>query len=152
MRISGNYFERLLWNVIPWTFIVALIVLFVKGGTKTAIFAFLISSTAFWIMDTLIIFFKFKNPKKLSTDTLLNWNGRIIPTNEITKITPIKDNRYRWSFKMVELQLKDGTSFMIIDKPQNFIFEIMSKPSRTIKLLLEKHPELKEKIQLLKYI
>ncbi|MBI3235326.1 MAG: hypothetical protein HYZ42_15040 [Bacteroidetes bacterium] len=147
MRLSGNYFDRLLFNVLPWTFIISLLIHFTKSGDlKRTIIVFIISTTAFWIMDTLIIFFKFKRPKTLRLDTKLIWGDTEILPKEILRIRPIRDNRYRWSFKMIEVSLNDGTNFYLIDKPNHFVADILGRPSMTIKRLIEEYPELDKKI------
>lgn len=147
MRLSGNYFDRLLFNVLPWTFTVSLIIHFTKSGdVKRTTIVFLISTFAFWLMDTLIIFFKFKKPKPLRLDIKLIWGDTEILPTEIWRIRPIRDKRYRWSFKMIEVSLNDGTNFYLIDKPNHFVADILGKRSKTIKRLVEEYPELDTKI------
>lgn len=148
MRISGNYFDRLLINVLPWTFVIGIILHFTKekGDLKQTAFVFLISTTAFWLMDTLIIYFKFRNPKTLKLQSTLLWGDREILIKDIFRIRPITDKRYRWSFDMIEFSLTDGTTFYLIDKPMHFIANILGKPSKTIRRLVEEYPELNDKI------
>jgi len=152
IRLSGNYFERLLINIIPWTFFCSLVFYFVKEGLKLSVITFLISTAAFWLMDTLIIYFKFKNPKTLKYNGSLSWGERVVSKEEIIKITPITDKRYRWSFRMVEFLLSNGDVLKIIDKPQTFIADFSSKPSKTLQKLLKIYPDLKPKIADRKYI
>lgn len=97
-------------------------------------------------MDTLIIFFKYKNPKTLKFNTSLSWGDREISPKEIFRVRPITDKRYRWSFDMIEVSLIDGTTFFLIDKPNHFLADILGKPSKTLKRLTEEYPELDEKI------
>ncbi len=47
---------------------------------------------------------------------------------------------------MIEINLNDGTTFFIIDRPKNFISDIFGKPSTTISRLLEEYPDLDGKI------
>lgn len=148
MRLSGNYFDRLLVNVLPWTLIISIIIHFTKNDNdfkRTAI-VFSISTAAFWLMDTFIIFFKFRKPKTLKFQSTLLWGDREISPKDIFRIRPITDKRYRWSFDMIEVSLNDGTTFFLIDKPNHFIADILGKPSKTIKLIIEEYPELDEKV------
>lgn len=147
MRLSGNYFDRLLINVLPCTLLVSIIIHFTKSDDlKQTAFVFLISTAAFWVMDTAVIFFKYKNPKTLKFNSSLSWGEREISPKEIFSIRPITDKRYRWSFDMIEVQLTDGTVFFLIDKQQHFLADIFGKPSKTLKRLTEEYPELDEKI------
>ena len=147
MRISGNYLDRLLINILPLVALVSTILHFARtNDLKQTIIIFFISSAAFWIMDAVVIFFKFKKPKVLKFDTTLSWGGRRILSNEIFRIRPITDKRYRWSFDMIEVSLTDGTTFFLIDKPNHFIADMLGKPSKTIERLTELYPELDEKV------
>jgi hypothetical protein len=47
---------------------------------------------------------------------------------------------------MIEVQLTDGTTFFLVDKPQFFIADILGKPSKTMSRLVNEYPELDEKI------
>jgi len=147
MRLSGNYIDRLLISVLPWTFFVSIIIhLANSGDLKRTAFVFLMTTGAFWLMDTLIIFFKYKNPKILRFNSTLFWGDKEISPKEIFRIKPITDKRYRWSFDMIEVSLTDGTTFFLIDKPNHFLADILGKPSKTLKRLTEEYPELDEKI------
>lgn len=152
IRLSGNYIDRLLINVLPWIIGVTIVFYFINKNQKTIIATFLLSTMAFWLMDTLIIFFKYKNPKPLRYNKSLFWGTNVIAINEITKITPIIDKRSRWSFRMVEFSLSNGTTFMVIDKPQTIISDFANKPSKTVQLLVSIYPELKSRISTLKSI
>lgn len=126
MRISGNYLDRLLINVLPVVALVSIISHFARtNDLKQTIIVFFMTSAAFWIMDTLVIFFKFKKPKVLKFDGTLSWGSREILPNEIFRIRPITDKRYRWSFDMIEVSLIDGTTFFLIDKPNHIIADIL---------------------------
>ena len=147
MRLSGNYFDRLIINVLPWTLLVSITIHFIKSGDfKRTAFVFLITTGAFWLMDTLVIFFKYKNPKTLKLNASLYWGNRKISPEEIFSIRPITDKRYRWSFDMIEVQLTDGTTFFLIDKQEHFLADILGKPSKTLKGLTDIYPELDDKI------
>lgn len=145
MNINGTYLDRLLWNVLPITFLVGLIIYLIEGKFE---FVVLVGITIlFWLMDTLIIYFKFR-PSRLrhSATNDLFLNNKKINTNEIFIITPICDQRMKWSFKMINLTLTNGETITIIDKPQTFIEDIMNKQSKSLKILFEKYPDLKSKL------
>jgi hypothetical protein len=148
MRLSGNYIDRLLINVLPRTLIISIIIHLTKVDTdfkRTAV-VFSITTAAFWLLDRLIIFFKFRRPKTLKLQSTLLWGDREISTKDIFRIRPITDKLYRWSFNMIEVQLTDGTNFFLIDKPNHFKADIMGRQSKTIKHLLAEYPELDEKV------
>jgi hypothetical protein len=146
MRLSGNYFERLLIYIVPWTLCASLVVYLVRRDFNALVFVFFVFTLLFWLIDTLIIYFKFKNPKPLRLNGTLSWSRREIPIKDIFRIRPITDSRKSWSFHMIEFQLTDGTTFFIIDRPKNFVSDIMGRPSKTLKMLTDQCPELIDKI------
>lgn len=147
MRLSGNYLERLLINIMPYTAIAGGIIYLNANNSKDSFLVFIITTFAFWLLDISIIFFKFKNPGRLSFDTQLKYKGKILPYDEIDEIRPITDKRYRWSFEVVEFVLNNGSSFIVIDKPKLFFLSLLNDESKTIKLLLIKLPELKRVVK-----
>lgn len=155
MRLSGNYFDRLLFNVLPWTIFGVLIVYLTKNNSETSILIYLliILTIALWAIDSLIIYTKFKHPKLLRIDNgSLVLNNERINSTDIDKLTPVTDNRMKWSFKMIELKLKDGRVFILIDKPQTFVADLMNKKSKTITKLIEQYPDLSTKLATRKII
>jgi len=152
MRISGNYFERLFFNVLPWTLLATLIIYLTEKNNKEIIFAFLALTISLWFFDTTIIFVKFKNPKSLRVTDKLIWGQREILLDEIYKIIPVVDRRFRWTFKMVQFSLSDGTTFFIIDKSQNFVANLFDRQSKTVTLLLKEFPDFWSKLESPKYI
>jgi hypothetical protein len=150
MRLSGTYFDKLILNVLPWTIFAALFIYFLKKDFN--VYVLLILTSALWLIDTLIICIKFKKPKTLKISTALLLGNETLNPKNIVKITPVTDNRMKWSFKMIEFTLIDGRTFMIIDKPKTFIQDVMNKPSKTLKMLFAKYPELKSKLEATKSI
>lgn len=147
--INGTYFDRLLVNVLPWT-LLGYFIIYLATGHFTII-PFLLFTIALWILDTLIIFFKFR-PKSLKIKKGLFLGKKQIDIKTIVSITPILDKRYRWSFRMLQFMLGSGEEIMVIDKPQFIISDMLNKPSGTLKKLFTVHPELKSKLQSLKSI
>jgi hypothetical protein len=152
MRISGNYFERLLFIVVPWTFLGAAIIYFAATDKKSVASVFVILTAAIWFLDTTIIFVKFKNPRSMRIKNNFMWGQRKIFPNEILTITPVVDKRLRWTFKLIEFHLKDGRTFFIIEKPQFFTADLFGHQSKTITLLLKEFPEFSSKLESAKYI
>jgi hypothetical protein len=150
MRLSGTYFDRLVINVLPWTIFAAIVISF--PGRNFNIYVFLILTATLWIMDTLIIYIKFRKPTSLRAENALQLGSQVINPNDIFIITPVTDNRMKWSFKMIEFTFKNGSTIMVIDKPQTFIEDLMQKPSKTLKKLFEAYPELKTKLRTRKFI
>ena len=128
MRLSGTYFERLLINVLPWTVFWCLTYYFLKGEFN--IYVLLILTTALWTIDTLIIYFRFKKPKPLKANEKLWIGDESICLNDIQTITPVTDQRMKWSFKMIEISLTNGRTLMVIDKPQTFFEDLMKRPPK----------------------
>jgi hypothetical protein len=152
MRISGNYFERLLFNVLPWTFLGAFIIYFVATDKRSVAYVFPISTAALWLLDTAIIFVKFDNPQAMRIDNNLRWGRRKVFLSEVLTITPVVDQRFRWTFKMVKFELKDGKTFFIIDKPQTVIADLFDNQFKTVTLILKEFPECWSKLESAKYI
>ncbi len=147
MRLSGNYFDRLLWCILPLTLFALGILCIDSKERKTVLVCSCIFTFTFWLIDTLIIYFKFKKPKRLTFDTALRCNGEILLPTDIDQITPVANNRNRMMIYMVEFKLVDNTRFFVIDKPRFFLAEIFGQKSRTIKKLLQCLPELAPKVK-----
>jgi hypothetical protein len=145
MILSGTYIDRLFLVVLPWSIFAGTIIYISEGEIN--IQALLIFTVALWITDTLIIYFKFKQPKTLRVNDSLWIGDEAISPIDIQTITPVSDKRMRWSFKMIEFLLKDGRKFMVIDKPQTLVEGLMNKPSKTLKKLFAEYPDLKTKFR-----
>ena len=130
MRISGNYLDRLWYNVLPTAFFGGLIsgllssdhlrTFFVLGG---------ISLVTVWLVDAGIIFGKFgaKLNKLVLTDHLM-LNDRVIEPAQIVKIK--SENIYpdsivaKWRISTIRLTLDDNSDFYILAKPHSVFFYI----------------------------
>jgi hypothetical protein len=170
MRISGSYFERYLVLMFPQHLLVYALFLLADAKENAVIIIYLVPiSLLYWLLlDALIIYNKFKDPKPLRFDKTLVWNGQILLAQDIVSIVPITyrliNNTGRWClhFRMIEFHLNNGEVFYIIDKPTNFISDLIGSSailsnftgflgftiegSKTLGLLIEKCPELEEKI------
>jgi|GEM_PF-5452879 len=145
MLLSGTYLDRLFLNVLPYTG--GIFITYYFSGELRYWPIIMILTALLWILDSAVICIKFKNPKKLRYRGNL-WIGKqIIQTDDICSITPVTDQRFRWSFEMIEILMKDGTKHMIIDKPRTIIASITDRPSGTMKGLIKLYPELKVKMK-----
>jgi hypothetical protein len=144
MRISGNYFDRLLIKILPYTVIAFSIIYFIDKDINAAVAVSAILNGSLWLIDTLIIYFRFK-PKTLRGGKTLRWGRRRISLDEVDHINPVSTRNPRWRIDIVELHLTDGSILRSIDKPQSYIGELLEKPSRTIKRLIKRYPELEGK-------
>ncbi|HQX74581.1 MAG TPA: hypothetical protein PK298_16865 [Chitinophagaceae bacterium] len=151
IRLSGTYFDRLLFNIAPWILLMSILFYLLKNDIKIILITYLLATIAFWIMDSAIIFFKYKNPKKLVQKNGLFLGKQTLSKDDIIQITPISDRRFRWSFELVEFKMSDSTTHMIIDRPRTIIQEFNDKPSKTILRLITLYPELRDKISERKY-
>ena len=130
MRISGNYLDRLLYNVLPTAFLVGLIsgllssdhlrTFFVLGG---------IILVTVWLVDAGIIFGKFgAKLNKLVLKDHLVLNERVIVPAQIMKIKT--ENIYpdsivaKWRISTIRLTLSDNSDIYILAKPHSFFFYI----------------------------
>lgn len=147
MRLSGNYFDRLLINVVPYTAIAGVLIYLSANNLKDSFLVFIITTLLFWLLDTSVLFFKFNNPGRLSFDTQLKYKVEILAPDEIEEIRPITDKRYRWSFEVVEFVLNNGSSFFVIDRPRFFFPSLLNDESKTTKLLVIKLPELERVVK-----
>lgn len=152
IRLSGTYLDRLLFNIVPWILLMSILFYLLKNDIKITLITFLLATIAFWIMDSVIIFFKYKNPKRLVEKNGLFLGKQPLSNDNIIQITPLSDRRIRWSFELVELKMSDSTIHMIIDRPRTIIQEFNDKPSKTILRLITLYPELRDKISERKYI
>ena len=144
MKLSGTYLDRLLICIIPWTFTVGGLLWFLDRSDAT-LYGFSILTGALWLLDSCIIFFKFRQPKVLRWKNALYYGTRLISPNDIATITPVTDNRPRWSFEMIELKLQNGEILYTIDKPHLLAF-FNDKFKKTIASLVTHCPELESKI------
>ena len=149
-RLSGNYFDRLLFRTLPATTIATLIfILFSNTVIKLypifnlIVVVFLPLAIVLWLIDSIVL--KLKKPVNLSIDGHQLLIDRIaIDTRFIIQISEWPDIRLGWDFTVLVLTFKkDGTfhSVNIIPKPKfNPIDNLL-----TIELLIRHFPDLKEK-------
>lgn len=152
IRLSGTYFDRLLYNVAPWILLMSMLFFLLKNDIKNTLITFLLATIAFWLMDSAIIFFKYRNPKILIQENELFLGKQLLCKKDIVKITPITDKRFRWSFELVEIKMYDNTTHIVIDRPRTIIQEWRNKPSKTIFKLTSIYPELKDKVSDRKFV
>lgn len=146
MKINGTYLDRLIWNVLPFTIFAGILLTITKGKTYIIIVVWLTS--LIWLLDCLIIYFKFKPfALKYSIENGLSFNEKEINPDKIISITPITNKRLQWTFKMIKIALKDGETFFFIDKPKSIIKELKQEKSKSLKKLIELYPELVNKIK-----
>lgn len=128
MRISGNYFDRLWFNIIPMAIFCGLI----SGLFSThKLHAFLwlggIIFIIMWLIDTAIIYRKFGSElsKLVLTDVIL-MNGVEIHASQIIKIKT--ENIYpdsiiaKWRIGTIRFTLDDHSEFYILAKPHTLFF------------------------------
>jgi hypothetical protein len=97
-----------------------------------------------WLLDSLIIFFRFRPATLHAGKTLRCGRIRFSP-GDIDHMEPVSANHRRFRFDYVEIHLTDNTILYIFDKPQFFFAELLEKPSGTIKRLIKRYPELEGK-------
>jgi hypothetical protein len=150
MRISGNYVDRLLSSVLPWTLLGTGIVFITRAGRGRLIvllLTFIILTIVLWIIDSLIIAVKYKNPKTLHIDNGLYLGKSEIAVDDISQIAVFEDKRSKWSFQLIQIKMKDDRLFFVINKPNNFIDQLRNiPPLATVQVLCEAFPALADKV------
>lgn len=130
MRISGNYFDRLRYNIIPMAVICGMIC-GILSAQKVQAFLWLggVILIVIWLIDTALIFRKFgtKLNKLVLTDEIL-FNGVEINPTQIIKIRT--ENIYpdsiiaKWRITTIRLTLSDNSDLYILAKPHSVFFYI----------------------------
>ena len=149
MRLSGTYLDRLLINVLPFTFIGSLIIHFAKKSSlEITLLLFGFTTLLFWALDSLFIFFK--RLKTLRMDNGIYLDEVQVSPKDIIQIIPVSDSRRRWEFKTIKFIVKKEGSFetiSVMEKPRSIIEDIMGKKSKTLGPLFEEFPELRKKLE-----
>jgi len=130
MRISGNYLDRLRYNIIPMAILFGII-----GGifSNDKLQGFLvfggIALGITWLIDSAFIFRKFgSHLNKLVLAEGILFNGTEIQASQI--ITIKTENIYtdsiiaKWSITTIRLTLDDNSDFYILAKPHSIFFYI----------------------------
>lgn len=151
MRISATYIDRLIWNVMPWTIGIGLVVAVPMGGDGIVLIASL--TLLYWSMDTLVIHFKYKPISlKIGDEGEMILNNEVLDPHEIASIIELHDARINWSFEMIKITLVNGMEFYFIDKPQNIVYYLLGKPSKSLRLLFKRFPHLENKLSPQEYL
>lgn len=132
----------------PRIAVVTIIVTVLKSGRFfVAVLTFISLTLILWLIDSLIIFFKYDKPKTLRIiDECLFLGDRSLDINEIDSILIFEDRRSKWSFDLIEIRLVNDDKFFIINKPVSIIDKISEMQSDTIGILRDNFPVLSDKI------
>ncbi|MCJ8153977.1 hypothetical protein MKJ01_09430 [Chryseobacterium sp. SSA4.19] len=130
MRISGNYFDRLWYNILPFAIFCG-VICGIFSTNKLQAFLWLggVIFIIIWLIDTVIIFRKFGTNLNtlVLTDEIL-FNGMEIDPARIIKIRT--ENIYpdsiisKWRISTVRLTLNDNSDLYILAKPHSIFFYI----------------------------
>ncbi|MCW3073922.1 MAG: hypothetical protein JWP69_991 [Flaviaesturariibacter sp.] len=143
MRVNGNHIDRLVYSILPLIICVG-VLFYLFNPTKGTIIGFSITAVAYWAMDTIIL--RFKRPKTLEIDgNRMRVGNELIDPRDIQSITPVTDNRYRWSFELVKIQCSTIDEITIIDRPSPFWY--FGDRSKSVDILLSYFPFLDEKVR-----
>ncbi len=130
MRISGNYFDRLWYNIIPMAVLCGVICgIFSTHRLQAFLWLGGMILIASWLIDTSLIYRKFgtKLNKLVLTDEIL-FNGVEIKPTQIIKIRT--ENIYpdsiiaKWRITTIRLTLSDNSDLYILAKPHSVFFYI----------------------------
>lgn len=148
MRINGNYFDRLIYTILP-LFGCITGLLYVVHPHKSVPISFGITMFGYWLMDTLTL--AVKRPKTVIVRNGDLWVGKdLVDPHTIESITAISIMRFRWSSELVELQIAEVGKITMIDRPA--IFHQFGEKSKSVDLLVANFPFLKEKVAPRRYV
>jgi hypothetical protein len=130
MRISGNYFDRLWYSILPAAVFCGLVCgIFSTNKVQPFLWLGGMVLIIVWLIDTTIIFWKFGTHlnELVLTDEML-FNGIKIQPSQIIKIKI--ENIYpdsiisKWRITTIRLTLKDNSDLYILAKPHSIFFYI----------------------------
>ncbi|MDQ0594376.1 hypothetical protein QFZ37_002745 [Chryseobacterium ginsenosidimutans] len=130
MRISGNYFDRLWYTILPMAVFCGIICsIFSKDKLQAFLWLGGIILIIIWLIDTAIIFRKFgTNLNKLVLTDIILFNGIEIQPSQILIIET--ENIYpdsiisKWKITTIRLTLSDNSDLYILAKPHSIFFYI----------------------------
>lgn len=141
MKISSNYFERLLFNVLPIPGVLVLLSLLYSSYEIAIIGSVLI--LVLWLLDFLIIYFKYKPKNLFITPDIIIIGETKISHTDVKSIGLLVDRRTKWRFTFIAINLFNGSRFYVLPKRK---FHFLNSYTKTIDLLLKIQPRLKSKI------
>ncbi len=147
MRVSGNILDRLVIRILPICVTFSLVFYLTSDKEPSQLIKpFIGTVLILWLFDSLVILSK--GIKRLSIhDARIQFGQDKILSEDILSIVPRKDNRRGIDIKTIEIEyLKDGLSKRqrTITKPT--FLDLFGKKFRTIDLLVEQFPNLRDKV------
>lgn len=147
-RISGTYWERFLMNALPAPVLVIAFVLGKNGMTAlTVIEALLvigIGSMLIWIVDSEPA--RRRRPIELFAGGVLQIGQEVVKPSHIQSITPLRIHK-GWT-RLIRIDYRNETgiaSVVVLSKPAP-LWMALAQP-RTLRLLLQHHPELLNRVR-----
>lgn len=130
MRISGNYFDRLMFNIFPMAVFCGIICgIFSTHKLQALLWLGGIILIIIWLIDTAIIFRKFGlDLHKLVLTDMILFNGVEIQPSQIVKLKT--ENIYpdsiisKWRITTIRFTLNDNSDFCILAKPHSIFFYV----------------------------
>lgn len=130
MRISGNYFDRLMYNIFPIAVFCGIICgIFSTHKLQAFLWLGAIILIITWLIDTAIIFRKFGlNFNKLFLTDIMLFNDVEIQASQIVKVQI--ENIYpnsiisKWTITTIRFTLNDNSDFCILAKPHSIFFYV----------------------------
>ena len=145
MRISGNYFERLINIWVPYAVFMSIVFLL---GRPDSVFIILVPITVillFWMIDCICL--SKMNLKTLYVaDVVYIGDVRILP-KDIVRIKPITRKAGRLDFKTIEFTFINNGNIQKLSVLAKPIRIFRDDQSRTYKLLFSSFPNLKRKLK-----
>ena len=151
MRVSGTYFERLIFGMFPFILIGGLIFYFFKKTEIPIIIAaMLIMSGILFLIDKLPLR-KTQFSKFNITNNELFIDGHLLNTELIDIIKPFKTSPPH-SLLAFAVHLKDKTQLNFMDRPKTVFYKSKNKlGSKSLEILFTTFPTLKGKLMEVQY-
>lgn len=151
MRISGTYFDRLIYIWMPIILAVFGIALACKKvSLHRDYMIFLDTTVLFWTIDILFMV-AFRRLKPLIINGEIKLGQLSVSPSQISAITPVTYMKGKLECKTIEFRIHQQNKAFVIsvmDKPMTFIEEIMGKESKTLAKLFDRFPELEKKLHM----
>lgn len=150
MRISGNYFERYVYTLLPWILCGAVSLLLILTMSFLQILLVIVLGSLLICFCDSLAFRKHKLFGAVFRDDKLFVGNRCIKESEIISIRPY----FSWSnlSTVLEINLRDKTSLKFMDKPKTFFYKSGNKMgSKSLDILFARLPSLRNKLRAEQY-
>lgn len=148
VRISSSYWERYLMNALPVPVVVVAFVLGKNGMSALTAFEALlvvgIGSLLIWLVDSEPA--RRRQPMELFAGGLLQIGHELVMPNAVLDITPLRIHKGWTRLIQTDYRKESGIATVIVLSKPAPLWMAWTQP-RTLRLLLEHHPELLTRVR-----